>query len=310
MVHVPTLLLLAACAKEDGIGSLSEPDGFYSLYTEDRRPVRVESVLGDPKRWDGQRLRGNVEVRDVPTDRGFWIGRPGGDQLFVATVGVPDGARLEIAAGQELYLVEARVETPNQVAPDADQRLDLETASVARTQPAFLVTAESQILVIDPGTQDHPRYPLYTYSMLDADTDHRITRAEFDEHYDDRARFDAWDADGDGSLDAVEWSDGLFLQWDMNRDGFVDVDEYRKGWRIWYESKPDEAWPDYDTWDLDDDTKLSPTELGEAWASLRLYDTFDIDGDKVVLYNEFLDGTWTLWDVDGDGAVDMMEFPR
>ncbi|MFC0202578.1 EF-hand domain-containing protein [Paracoccus rhizosphaerae] len=123
-----------------------------------------------------------------------------------------------------------------------------------------------------------------------------------------------WDVDGDSMLSAEEFADGfreraIFSNWDQDSDGLISDNEFTGGV--------------YNSYDLDDSDGLDEAEYGvvddgapgywNAGVTSADYEAWDIDGDGVVLSNEFADGFSEVgllgeWDVDRDGALNEEEF--
>lgn len=123
-----------------------------------------------------------------------------------------------------------------------------------------------------------------------------------------------WDADSDGMLSAEEFAEGfreraIFSNWDQDSDGLISENEFNGGV--------------YNSYDLDDSDSLDEAEYDTVdagapgyWntdATVESYQAWDVDGDGVVLSNEFSDGFSEVgllgeWDVDQDGALNEEEF--
>lgn len=122
-----------------------------------------------------------------------------------------------------------------------------------------------------------------------------------------------WDSDADGMLSAEEFAEGfraraIFSNWDQDRDGLISEDEFNGGV--------------YNSYDRDNSDSLDEAEYGVVdggapgyWnrdATVEAYEAWDIDGDGVILSNEFSDGFREVgllgeWDVDKDGALNEEE---
>lgn len=100
--------------------------------------------------------------------------------------------------------------------------------------------------------------------------------------------FAAWDADGDGLLDAQEFSTGLderaiFASWDVDDDGGIDAQELDTAlMRIGWSPDPNPGERYLSEWDLDGDGMLSDAELGQG-----LYEAWDEDDDGDIGVDEF-----------------------
>lgn len=61
-----------------------------------------------------------------------------------------------------------------------------------------------------------------TFADLDANTDVRLDRTEFDADFEGNNFFGEFDADANTSVSAREFSDGVFMRWDVDNDGFIE----------------------------------------------------------------------------------------
>lgn len=134
----------------------------------------------------------------------------------------------------------------------------------------------------------------------DGDADGVLSVEEFREGFAARVSLADWDADGDGLLSEDEFGGGIYSRYDLDATDAIEDAEYTRlegdfiGGGVWSTA----AAPDV------------PDEEAVAVASLE---PWDIDGDGVILRNEFLDGfrdwgTFGEFDVDADGGITEGEF--
>ena len=148
----------------------------------------------------------------------------------------------------------------------------------------------------------------------------------------------AWDLDADGALNAEEFREGLFARlnladWDINADGLLDMNEFYGGVYSRYDIDRTEAIDGTEYRFLEEDfgehgrwsneAVVDAAELGTGVGSEGLVadagvagegmervglDTWDIDGDGVIVRDEFEDGfddwgTFAEFDGDLDGLI-------
>lgn len=148
----------------------------------------------------------------------------------------------------------------------------------------------------------------------------------------------AWDLDADGALNVEEFRGGLFARlnvadWDVNADGHLDMNEFFGGVYTRYDVDRTEAidGAEYDFLDEDfgehgrwtNEEVADTAELGAAVGSEGLVadagvagegmervdlETWDIDGDGVIVRDEFEDGfddwgAFAEFDEDLDGLI-------
>lgn len=152
----------------------------------------------------------------------------------------------------------------------------------------------------------------------DADADGILSEEEFRQGFTARVNLADWDADADGRLSSVEFEGGVFGRYDRDASdaieaaevGVLEDDFGREGvWRFQGEElveAPEEA-ADADAIVATEEAAVDPADDGvvlEAW---------DIDGDGIVLRNEFTDGftewgTFGEFDADDDDFISTAEF--
>ena len=105
-----------------------------------------------------------------------------------------------------------------------------------------------------------------------------------------RDRFRNMDRNGNGVIERSEWNDnrGSFDQFDWNNDGILSGDELRRGARRPAEATPrDERNTNFNSFaslDTDRSGTITPNEW--RW-TLRSFDRYDSDGDKLITRREF-----------------------
>ncbi|MEC7521200.1 MAG: hypothetical protein VYE22_15085 [Myxococcota bacterium] len=149
----------------------------------------------------------------------------------------------------------------------------------------------------DPG----PRRA--AFDETDVDRDAMVNATEFygaiEGFYDD------FDANQDGRLDHAETANGLYEAWDLNRDGAVDESELGRAVVAWFPESMDVR---FDRWDENNDGELDRAELHHGLERTRVFAHYDGDADGSVTDLELSDALFTYWDVDGDDALDALEW--
>lgn len=100
----------------------------------------------------------------------------------------------------------------------------------------------------------------------------------------DYAAYETWDADGNELVDGNEFNTtfadaGYYSAWDTDADGIIDETEWDAGVATYY---PVYNGDDYTRWDL--------------------------DGNEALDEDEFTVGTYPLWDTNGDGNIEVVEY--
>lgn len=137
----------------------------------------------------------------------------------------------------------------------------------------------------------------------DADVDGALTQNEFVAGFTEREVFGAWDLDDDGLLNEDELYAGTFTAYDLDGTDALEASEYealgvddRWGYDGWV--------ADVEGWDVDGDGILLRNEyLIGLGKDTQLFADWDGDGDGSVSEEEFAEGVFASYDVDDDGII-------
>lgn len=111
--------------------------------------IPFAEISQNPAAWAGRTVSGEVQVGEVPTDRGFWI-TSGADRMFVILGDGPQEQPADINTGQTLQLNGAVVHTPDQLGTLPGQ-IDADTRRIAEGQPALLFVDEANLNILNRG---------------------------------------------------------------------------------------------------------------------------------------------------------------
>jgi hypothetical protein len=106
--------------------------------------VPVAAIVASPQEWIGRTVEGEVEVGEVPTDRGFWI-EGGGERLFALILDEPAEEPVDINEGQTLDISRATVRDIGDLDELAGDTLDDDTRAILEDQEVFLMVPESSL---------------------------------------------------------------------------------------------------------------------------------------------------------------------
>lgn len=143
----------------------------------------------------------------------------------------------------------------------------------------------------------------------DADRDGALSKTEFATGFAERGVFGSWDRDGNGLLSDTEFTDGVYGTYDANRSGDLDTTEYgvnenRIGAAGFWGG---EAGYDYEAWDIDGDGVILSNEFADGWGEVGMLGEFDLDDDGALSEEEFTTGVYGEYDEDGTGIIEEPE---
>ena len=113
--------------------------------------VTIGDILGNPDGFIGETFpRAEVEVTEVPTDRGFWI-EDEGQRLFAIIIDDPAEQPKDINPGATLRIDQGTLRDRTFLPEIPGAPLDQQTENLAEQQPIFLVVDERYITILEGG---------------------------------------------------------------------------------------------------------------------------------------------------------------
>lgn len=106
--------------------------------------MSLGEIIANPGTYTGQTWTSEVNVTEVPTDRGFWI-EEDGERVLVVIVDQPREQPFDVQPNTTLRLEQAVVRDPGFLAELPGAPLDADTEALVRDQPVFLTVDESNI---------------------------------------------------------------------------------------------------------------------------------------------------------------------
>lgn len=110
--------------------------------------ISLADVLASPTEYVGRSdFQDEVQVAEVPTDRGFWV-EDQGRRMFAVIIDNPQEQPKDINAGQQLRITEGMIRDATTIADLPGAPLDADTERLAKEQDAYLVVDESNIEIL------------------------------------------------------------------------------------------------------------------------------------------------------------------
>ena len=105
----------------------------------------IPAILRDPATFVGRNdFAGEVDVPEVPTDRGFWVQQDGA-RMFALIIDGPREKPVDVNPGQRLRLSEGMLRDATSVGTIPGKPLDEDTKKILADQRIFLVVHEDNI---------------------------------------------------------------------------------------------------------------------------------------------------------------------
>ena len=154
-------LLLGACSTDnddpDAVVLIPEPTPTVAVIPPpaetDGQAVKLSAIAANPQEYAGDTVQmgAEVNVTEVPTDRGFWI-ESEGQRYFALVIDQPAEEPIDINPGQKLRIAQATVRTPDMVGEVKGEPLDADTRKIIEGQQVFFVIDEEQITIVERGS--------------------------------------------------------------------------------------------------------------------------------------------------------------
>ena len=144
----------------------------------------------------------------------------------------------------------------------------------------------------------------------DADGDGALGESEFAEGFAERGIFSSWDQDSDGLLSDNEFSEGVYGTYDRDVSGDLDETEYgmtEDGMGATGFWGDEEDGYDYQAWDIDGDGVILSNEFADGWGEVGMLGEWDVDGDGALSEDEFTTGVYGEYDDDDSGVIEEPE---
>jgi hypothetical protein len=112
----------------------------------------IAAILRNPAAYVGRNdFAAEVQVPEVPTDRGFWVEHEGA-RMFALIIDGPREDPVDINPGQRLRVTEGMLRDNGSVGQLPGQPLDADTRRILADQQIFLVVHEDNIEILSrPG---------------------------------------------------------------------------------------------------------------------------------------------------------------
>lgn len=142
----------------------------------------------------------------------------------------------------------------------------------------------------------------------DVDGDTMLSAEEFAEGFRERAIFSSWDRDGDALISDTEFAEGVYGTYDGDVSGDLDETEYGViddgAGGYW---NRDETVGDFEAWDIDGDGVVLSNEFSDGWGEVGMLGEWDVDRDGALNEDEFTTGVYGQYDADGTGIIEEPE---
>ena len=120
----------------------------------------------------------------------------------------------------------------------------------------------------------------------------------------------SYDKNGNGFMDADEFTTYFYTRSDADGDGYLGDEEWTVSTTGWYRPYKDVNYNTYTYWDANKDGRLDTNEINTLVEKTGLYSRWDIDQNGRVDNMEFERGAFAAYDDNGDGVLDIQEWRR
>ncbi len=118
----------------------------------------------------------------------------------------------------------------------------------------------------------------------------------------------SYDSNGDGIIEADEFTTYIYTRSDLNNDGYLGDDEWKITTNQLYRPFKDTDVNTYTYWDQDKNGHLDSNEVKTLVEKTGLYSKWDANHDTKVDTEEFARGTFAAYDDNNDGVLSLVEW--
>lgn len=109
--------------------------------------LTLAAIAAAPLAHVGLTFSGDVDVTEVPTDRGFWVEHEGA-RMFALINDGPQEVPMDINAGQDLQISAATVRNASDLTGIPGDPIDDDTRAILAEQEAYLLINEDDMQII------------------------------------------------------------------------------------------------------------------------------------------------------------------
>ena len=145
------------------------------------------------------------------------------------------------------------------------------------------------------------------YGKWDLDNNNRLDENEARSVISNYSYYKEWDLDENRMLDSDELYEGFYGLWDTDDDFLIQENEWEfgnKAFPIRYDASDIGS---FEKWDSEV-PGITLQEFKEFGKEANIFEWWDKDKDKGISEEEFFRRTLSIWDKDGDGYIEQLEY--
>lgn len=123
-----------------------------------------------------------------------------------------------------------------------------------------------------------------------------------------QARTYSYDKNRNGYIEPEEFTTYLYTRSDVDGDGYMGDEDWQFTTSRIYKSYKDIDYNKYTYWDQDKDGRLDTNEVKTLVEKTGIYAKWDTNLDGKIDNKEFSKGTFTAYDDDNNGLLDLAEW--
>nr|WKN38094.1 hypothetical protein K4G66_05185 [Tunicatimonas sp. TK19036] len=120
--------------------------------------------------------------------------------------------------------------------------------------------------------------------------------------------FDEWNENGDSYISKEEFSNGFFSVLDRDQSASLSAEEWEKGKAQFFSEESTEKEQSEMNWDANSDNQIQLDEFKSGLEELDYFSEWDSNGDDQLAEEEIAEGSFAMWDTDGNGVVEADEY--
>lgn len=120
--------------------------------------------------------------------------------------------------------------------------------------------------------------------------------------------FDEWNENSDSYVSPDEFSQGFFSVLDQDQSSSLSPEEWEKGKAQFFSEEKSDKQQAEMNWDANNDDQIQPDEFQAGLEKLNYFSEWDNNGDDQLTEEEIAEGSFAMWDTDGNGVVEADEY--
>ncbi len=146
----------------------------------------------------------------------------------------------------------------------------------------------------------------YAFDNWDKNNNDQLNDEEFINNLETTNYIKEHDTNNDSIIDEEEFHQMVFGVWDENDNNEISKSEWKDGYQYFFENSG-YNW-EFNDWDIDGNNQITQDEFSDGFEDSRIFETWNLNRDEGLDYNEMAFGLYNTWDSNNNGFIEKDEF--